>query len=83
MIPKYALTTSTGNVGTLTGPPFFNALDQVMGAGQVGVQGVPYPADVPGFLAGGDATGSKTMASMVQSALTSCPASKVVMSGYR
>jgi cutinase len=54
-------TTETGNVGTLTGPPFFQALAREVGAGNLAVQGVDYPADVPGFLAGGDAGGSKTM----------------------
>jgi cutinase len=75
-------TTETGNVGTLTGPPFFAALDKAMGAGQVAVQGVEYPADIPGFLAGGDKTGSAKMASLVTQALADCPDTKVVMSGY-
>lgn len=42
-----------------------------------------YPADIPGFLAGGDAGGSKTMASLVQQAMTQCPSTKIVMAGYR
>lgn len=76
-------TTETGNVGTLAGPPFFNALEASVGAGNVAVQGVDYPADIPGFLAGGDAGGSKTMASLVQQAMTQCPSTKIVMAGYR
>jgi hypothetical protein len=76
-------TTETGNVGTLAGPPFFNALEVSVGAGNVAVQGVDYPADIPGFLAGGDAGGSKTMASLVQQAMTQCPSTKIVMAGYR
>jgi cutinase len=52
-------TTETGNVGTLTGPPFFSALKDAAGAANVAVQGVDYPASIPGFLAGGDATGSQ------------------------
>ncbi|KAH8671961.1 carbohydrate esterase family 5 protein [Tricladium varicosporioides] len=75
-------TTETGNVGTLTGPPFFAAMDSAMGAANVAVQGVEYPADIPGFLAGGDKTGSATMAKLVQQAMTQCPNTKVVMSGY-
>ncbi|PSS00568.1 cutinase [Coniella lustricola] len=53
-----------------------------MGAGNLAVQGVEYPADVPGFLAGGDKQGSATMAKLVQQAMASCPDSKVVMAGY-
>jgi cutinase len=75
-------TTETGNVGTLTGPPFFTALDSAMGAGQVAVQGVEYPADIPGFLAGGDKAGSAKMAQMVTQTLAKCPDTKIVMSGY-
>jgi cutinase len=75
-------TTETGNVGTIAGPPFFSALSSAMGASAVSVQGVEYPADIPGFLAGGDAAGSKTMAALVQKAATDCPKSKIVMSGY-
>ena len=54
-------TTESGNVGTIAGPPFFSAL----GSTNVAVQGVDYPADVAGFLAGGDAAGSATMAGLV------------------
>lgn len=76
-------TTETGNVGTLTGPPFFDAMAKAVGASNLAVQGVDYPADIPGFLAGGDATGSATMAKLVSQATTQCPNTKVVMSGYR
>ena len=76
-------TTETGNVGTLTGPPFFQALSTAVGADNLAVQGVDYPADIPGFLAGGDATGSKLMASLVSQTATKCPNSKIVISGYR
>jgi hypothetical protein len=76
-------TTETGNVGTLTGPPFFTAIAQIVGASNIAVQGVDYPADISGFLAGGDATGSKTMAQLVTQAMTQCPNTKVVISGYR
>ncbi|KAM0815334.1 putative Cutinase [Seiridium cardinale] len=74
-------TTEQGNVGSVAGPPFFQALSSMMG-GDIAVQGVDYPADIPGFLAGGDATGSKTMASLVTEAMTQCLDTKVVMAGY-
>lgn len=75
-------TTEQGNVGSVAGPPFMDALDKMMGAGQVKVQGVKYPADIPGFLAGGDAAGSMLMATMVKAAVAACPNSAVIMSGY-
>jgi len=75
-------TGETGNVGTLVGPPFFQALASRIGSGNLAVQGVDYPADVAGFLEGGDPAGSTTMASLVEQAMTQCPSSKVVMSGY-
>ncbi|KAJ4410023.1 hypothetical protein N0V82_009328 [Gnomoniopsis sp. IMI 355080] len=75
-------TTEPGNVGLLAGPPFFQALAQQVGANNVAVQGVDYAADIPGFLAGGDADGSKTMAQLTQQAIEQCPQSKVIMSGY-
>lgn len=56
-------TTETGNVGLLTGPPFFDALEAAVQAGglKVAVQGVDYGATIPEFLEGGDPTGSQTM----------------------
>ncbi|KAF5870952.1 putative cutinase precursor protein [Botrytis fragariae] len=75
-------TTETGTLGTVVGPPFLSALKSALGSSSVTMNGVDYPADVPGFLEGGDPTGSKTMASMVTSTLSSCPDTKVVISGY-
>ncbi|KAF3025490.1 separase/separin [Neopestalotiopsis sp. 37M] len=74
-------TTELGNVGSVAGPPFFQALSDKMG-GDIAVQGVQYPADIPGFLAGGDKAGSAKMASLVTQAMTQCPDTKVVMAGY-
>lgn len=94
-------TTEPAPIGTVAGPPLMQALSAAVGPGNVAMQGVPYPADIPGFLAGGDPNGSKMMyvssniilpnvrsltfyhrASMVKSAVTNCPNSKVVMVGY-
>lgn len=75
-------TTELGNVGSLTGPPFFQALAQQVGADNLAIQGVDYAADIPGFLAGGDAAGSQLMAQLVQQTVEQCPQSKVIMSGY-
>jgi cutinase len=58
-------TTETGNIGGIVGPPFVAALKSQLGASNVAVQGVNnYPADIPGFLAGGSATGSANMAAV-------------------
>lgn len=53
-----------------------------MGANNLAVQGVDYPADIPGFLAGGDKTGSATMAQLIGQAMSQCPDTNVVMAGY-
>lgn len=77
-------TTEAGNMGSVVGPPFANALIQAAGAGNVAVQGVNnYPADVQGFLAGGDQGGSQEMADLVNQAMSACPTTQVIMSGYR
>ena len=54
-------TTEPGNVGVLTGPEFFTALETTVGAQNVVVQGVDYSASIDGFLEGGDPAGSQTM----------------------
>ena len=54
-------TTEPGNVGLVTGPPFFDALAATLGENAINVQGVDYPASIEGFLEGGDPTGSQTM----------------------
>lgn len=70
-----------GNVGAIVGPPFFDALDSTIGDNAV--QGVAYPADILGFLEGGDPVGSSTMAQLVTRAASQCPDTAIVMSGYR
>jgi len=54
-------TTEPGNVGLVTGPPFFDALSAIIGQNSISVQGVDYPASIEGFLEGGDAAGSQAM----------------------
>ncbi|KAL8306314.1 hypothetical protein RB597_003139 [Gaeumannomyces tritici] len=75
-------TTEGGNVGTIVGPPLLAAVKQAAGGRTVAMQGVDYPANIPGFLAGGDRQGSAEMAKQVQSFIAKCPGSQVVMSGY-
>ena len=75
-------TIELGNVGSITGPPFFNALDVVLGAENVGVQGVDYPASILGYLEGGDPGGASTTASLLNQAASECPDTQIVLSGY-
>ncbi|KAF2684876.1 carbohydrate esterase family 5 protein [Lentithecium fluviatile CBS 122367] len=75
-------TTEQGNMGTLAGPPFVQAVGQMVGADQVAVQGIDYPADVAGFLAGGDQGGSTLMAKLVGDVMKACPTTSLVMAGY-
>jgi hypothetical protein len=66
-------TTQEGNVGTpdSEGPVFFNAVAKAVGGtSRLAVQGVTYPANVLGFLAGGDAAGATTMYNLIN---TVCP----------
>lgn len=76
-------TVEPGNVGLLAGPPFFNALGSIVGYDNVAVQGVDYPADIPGYLLGGSSSGTKTFAGLVGSAASKCPSTQIVVSGYR
>jgi len=75
-------TTELGNMGSVAGPPFVSAVGAMMGAGNVAVQGIAYPATVPGFLVGGDAAGSKLMATMVGQVRAQCPDTALVLAGY-
>ncbi|OLN83439.1 Cutinase 2 [Colletotrichum chlorophyti] len=77
-------TTQKGNVGEANseGPVFFNALASRLGAANLAVQGVDYAANIFGFLVGGDPAGSTTMANLVARAVTQCPSTKIVLSGY-
>jgi len=75
-------TTELGNMGAVVGPPFAASLVADIGDANVAVQGVDYPATIPEFLEGGDPTGSATMASLVALAISQCPETKIVISGY-
>jgi hypothetical protein len=76
-------TLELGNVGSLAGPPFFNALTDMIGASNVAVQGVNYGATIIGYLEGGDPAGASTMAALINQAVSQCPSTQIVISGYR
>ena len=78
-------TTQAGNVGEADseGPTFFNALASSLGGvDQLAIQGVDYPANVFGFLANGDDDGATAMFDLINLAVTQCPTTKIVVSGY-
>ena len=74
---------SLQQVGDITGPPFFQALYRNIGSSMVALQGVDYPANFQDLVAGGDDGGSQTMANLVNQTASRCPASNIVLSGYR
>ncbi len=78
-----ALLVEGGNVGALVGPPFFNALSALVGDNNVAVQGVDYPANIWGYLSGGDVAGGAKLASLAAQAASQCPQTQIVLSGYR
>lgn len=75
-------TLELGNVGAVVGPPFFNNLDDLIGAENIAVQGVDYPATIVGYLEGGDPGGAQTTADLLNQAASNCPDTQIVLSGY-
>ncbi len=75
-------TIELGNVGDLVGPPFFDDLDDLIGADNIAVQGVDYPATIAGYLIGGDPGGARTTADLLNQAASNCPDTQIVLSGY-
>lgn len=74
-------TSETGNMGTIIGPPLVTSLQTAVGTDQVAAQGVDYDASIAGNVQLG-ADGGPTMAALVKQALSQCPSTKVVLSGY-
>ncbi|KAI1005180.1 hypothetical protein K3495_g3039 [Podosphaera aphanis] len=76
-------TLEPGNVGILTGPPFFEAMaDYLNETNQIAVQGVDYDANIPSFLLGGSEKGASTMANLVRLTTEICPTTSLILSGY-
>jgi cutinase len=84
--PPYAVlfargTTEVAPYGETVGPPFIASLQKIMPAGTI-YYGVQYPADIPGFLAGGSPIGISDMMQRAEGIVGGCPGTKLVMSGY-
>ncbi|KAF9255227.1 cutA, cutinase A [Marasmius fiardii PR-910] len=75
-------TTEPPPIGITVGPALQNALRGALGSRSLNFVGVDYPADIAGFLEGGDPQGSRTMAQDLTNAANSCPDARLVTSGY-
>ncbi|KAJ7167654.1 cutinase [Mycena filopes] len=75
-------TTEPAPIGVVAGPPLQTALKAALPGKTLSFAGVDYPASIPGFLAGGDAQGSTTMATDLTNAANSCPNAAIVTVGY-
>lgn len=74
-------TTEPPPLGIVVGPIFASTLENLIP--DVAVVGVTYPADIQGYLEGGDPIGTSDMESLAESYASSCPGGKIVLSGYR
>jgi cutinase len=75
-------TTEVGTLGTVVGPGLVTSVPIAVVGKSVEVEGIPYPALVSGYLAGGDRGGARTMANTVRETASRCPNAKIFISGY-
>ena len=75
-------TSETPTLGTVVGPGLASRVPAAVTGKTVEVEGIPYPATVSGYLAGGDRGGARTMANRVRETASSCPNAKIFISGY-
>jgi cutinase len=73
--------TEQGNMGSSVGPALARQLISTQGAGGVAVQGVDYPATIESNISMGS-EGGPEMAQLIQKAKSSCPDTKIIISGY-
>ncbi|KAK3987577.1 cutinase-domain-containing protein [Cladorrhinum sp. PSN332] len=77
-------TNEVGNLGTIVGPAFFDAVEDLARKKNltVAMQGTNYNASTQGYLYGGDPQGGKKMRRDLRHFLHHCPKTKIVLSGY-
>lgn len=76
-------TTEGGHIGAFVGPQLKSELAKALPGKNIAFTGVDYDNDIGGYLSGGSAEGSKTMAKLLDAAATACPNTALVTSGYR
>ncbi|KAK5124420.1 hypothetical protein LTR85_001637 [Meristemomyces frigidus] len=74
-------TSESGNIGSVAGPPMFKQLISDLGASDVTLQGVDYPASASGNADCGS-DGGADMAQLASTILSRCPNTKLALSGY-
>ncbi|KAJ7021558.1 cutinase [Mycena alexandri] len=74
-------TFETGNVGERVGPPLISQLRDFYGT-SITVQGVDYDASLLGYLQGGSPSGSATLVDLINTAVSMCPKTTVILGGY-
>ncbi|KHJ35292.1 putative cutinase [Erysiphe necator] len=77
-------TGENGNVGdgSSPGPAWIAEMRKTRGLDMIAVQGVPYNADVEGYLIGGDPEGSERFLNITNLAVEKCPNTRLVIGGY-
>lgn len=77
-------TNQAGNMGDQPGPQTADGLIASLGTARVAIQGVTYSASLLANLQPGgcDASEARAFASLLSSAASACPTSKLVVSGY-
>ena len=75
-------TAETPTFGKVVGPELTTSVPAAITDKTVEVEGIPYPALVSGYLAGGDRGGARTMANRVRETASSCPNAKIFISGH-
>ncbi|KAJ7464804.1 cutinase [Mycena galericulata] len=76
-------TTEPAPIGLIVGPPLQAALESALGSKTLTFTGVDYPADIAGFLEGGDPRARKLWRrTSLTNAANSCPDAAIVSSGY-
>jgi len=80
-------TTEIPPLGSRIGPQFLEVLSSMLSSTHPSLSlsfvGIDYPADLIGYLEGGDPLGGINMANAVNTVLYACPEARIVMSGYR